>query len=198
MTKISPLTKSEKLFELFLHANDLRFIRIVVESDPRPDYQVSFDGFDLIFEITQIDKDKNFGKISSRTPGSHIRSKISQKRKQIKWGTDQGIPSILLVNNQLDLVFQMFGTEEGDFIAAMYGEYTLAVNKVSGQITDAYHGKNQSLREDTNTSFSAVGRLYTRENLPKILIFENVFTKSKIPYDKLPCCFEVRRFAITT
>jgi hypothetical protein len=44
---------------------------------------------------------------------------------KVQYGAKQGIPSVLLVYNNLDPL-HLFGTEDHDFIAAMYGEYTLS------------------------------------------------------------------------
>ena len=52
--------------------------------------------------------------------GDHIRSKIAEARRQVQYGAKQGIPSVLLVYNNLDPI-HLFGTEDQDFISAMYG-----------------------------------------------------------------------------
>ena len=69
---------------------------------------------------------------------------------------------ILLIYNNLDPVFQMFGTEEMDFTTAMYGELTILLDKNTRQSSEMFNGKNQSLQPRKNTSFSAVGRLCDR------------------------------------
>jgi hypothetical protein len=68
-------------------------------------------------------------KSSSRTLGDHIRRRIESSKKQIQFGAKQGIPSILLIYNNIDPVFQDFGTEPMDFTAAMYGAYTILINR---------------------------------------------------------------------
>src|SRR5450755_4640545 len=67
------------------------------------------------------------------TPGDHVRRIIDRSKKQIQYGAAQGIPSILLIYNSLDPVFQNFGTEDHDFTAAMYGEYTILIDKNTRQ-----------------------------------------------------------------
>jgi hypothetical protein len=62
---------------------------------------------------------------------------------------------------------------------------------------DAFHGRNKSLGEAKNTSFSAVGRLYLVRGKLKVTLFENVYAKVKIPFDVLPSCFEVKKVDIT-
>jgi hypothetical protein len=203
--KKPPLTTSEKLFESFLESNSLVFERIppaTIQNERRPDYKVFIADQWLVFEITEITADKSFGQkvsiaplisSSTRTLGDHIRTKISEKKKQIQWGIDRSMPSILIIHNKLDS-FQMFGTEETDFIAAMYGEYTLNIKKDG--TTTIFNGRNQTLRESLNTSFSALGFLYQDKNQLRVILYENVFAALKVPYDQLPPPFEVKRFAL--
>jgi hypothetical protein len=162
----------------------------------------------LVFEVKELAEDKNFGvvkdpsmpdiKSHSRTVGDHVRRRIEGSKRQIQYGAKQSIPSILLIYNNLDPVFQMFGTEDMDFTTAMYGEYTVILNKNTKGASDWFNGKNQLLQESKNTSFSAVGRLCDRAEETAVTLFENVFAKIKVPYDQLPPCFDVRRVEIST
>jgi hypothetical protein len=201
-------TKSESLFEGFLATNNLPFEKIEEDTTPRPDYHVSIGGSDIIFEIKELEEDGNFGvvkdpsypyiKSSSRTLGDHIRRRIERSRKQIKFGADQGIPSILLIYNNIDPVFQDFGTEPMDFKAAMYGAYTILINRENRTASDWFNGKDQMLQESKNTSFSAVGHLCDRDGRTTVTLYENVFAKVKVPYALLPACFDVRRIDVST
>ena len=104
-------TKSEELFENYLNRNGLVFEKIEEDTSPRPDYLVHIGNLDLIFELKEFDMDENFDvigdpsrpdiKSSSRTLGDHVRRRIDGSRKQIQYGTKQGIPSILLIYNSL-------------------------------------------------------------------------------------------------
>ena len=200
-------TKSEELFESFFAQNTLLFEKIEEQESPRPDYLVSVGQLKLVFEVKELSEDDNFGVIKdlerpnikshSRTLGDHIRRKIEASRKQIQYAANHGIPSILVIYNNLDPAFQMFGTEDMDFTAAMYGEYTILLNKETGKASDWFNGKNQLLQENKNTSFSAVGRLCDRDSEITLTLFENVFAKVKIPYDDLPHCIEVRRIDVS-
>ena len=128
-------TKSEELFENFLARNNVPFEKIEEETSPRPDYLISVGNQQIMFEVKELAKDKNFGVVKdlskphithgSRTVGDHVRRRIEGLKKQIQYGANQGIPSILIIYNSLDPVFQAFGTVDMDFTAAMYGEYTL-------------------------------------------------------------------------
>lgn len=212
-------TKSETLFESFLAANNLPFEKIKEKTAPRstrqsgensrPDYQVSIGKLNLIFELKELTDDENFGvvkdpgrpdiKSHSRTLGDHVRRRIEGARKQIQYGAKLGVPSVLLIYNSLDPVFQLFGTEDMDFTAAMYGEYTIILSKQKARAaSDWFNGKNQLLQKSKNTSFSAVGRLCDRKDDITVTLFENVFAKIKIPYDELPACFDVRRVQVST
>jgi hypothetical protein len=112
-------TKSETLFEGFLTANNLPFEEIKEQTTPRPDYRVSVGGGEIIFELKELAADENFGvvedpacphiKSHSRTLGDHVRRRIESSKKQIQFGAKQGIPSVLLIYNNIDPVFQSFG-----------------------------------------------------------------------------------------
>jgi hypothetical protein len=197
-------TTSETVFEGFLTANQITFERIQEATTPRPDYLVHAGDLKLIFEVKELAADDNFRetddpsspfiRVHSRIVGDHVRRKISEAKKQIQYAAKQGVPSILLIYNNLDPL-HLFGTENGDFITAMYGEYTLLIDKITkNTVGEPFYGRNQSLSEIKNTSFSAVGRLHPKAG---ITLFENAFAKVKIPYDKLPSCFEVKRVEIT-
>jgi hypothetical protein len=200
-------TKSEETFESFLAANNLPFEKIKEDTTPRPDYLVSIGDLKLVFELKELAEDENFGVIAdpahphikshSRTVGNHVRRRIEGSRKQIHYGAKQGIPSVLLIYNNLDPVFQMFGTEDMDFTTAMYGELTVLLNKKTREASELFHGKNQLLQKNKNTSFSALGRLCDRGGEITVTLFENVFSAVKIPYDLLPPCFDVERINIS-
>jgi hypothetical protein len=201
-------TKSEELFEKFLDDNNLAFEKIKEGTTPRPDYLVSVGNAKVIFELKELTEDENFGvvkdpahphiKSHSRTVGDHVRRRIESSKKQIQYGAKQGIPSVLLIYNNVDPVFQAFGTEDMDFIAAMYGEFTIMLDKSTRQSSEMFNGKNQLLQERKNTSFGAVGRLCNRGGDTTVTLFENVFSKVTVPYGCIPPCFEVRRVEVST
>jgi len=204
-------TKSEQLFETFLTANNVQFEKIEEIKERgayRPDYLVTLGNLQLVFELKELAEDDNFGvvddptkpyiKSHSRTVGDHVRRRIDSSKKQIQYGATQGIPSILLIYNNLDPVFQMFGTEEMDFTTAMYGELTILLDKNTRQSSEMFNGKNQTLQQRKNTSFSAVGRLCDRGGKTSVTLFENVFSKVTVPYEQLPPCFEVCRVEVST
>ena len=200
-------TKSEELFESFLKANNVPFEKIKEDTSPRPDYLVSIGDLKVVFELKELAEDENFAvvkdsahphiKSHSRTLGDHVRRRIEGSKKQIQYGARQGIPSVLLIYNNLDPVFQMFGTEDVDFTTAMYGELTLLLNKKTRETSDLFNGRNQLLQENKNTSFSAVGRLCDRGGKITVTLFDNVFSKVKMPYEQLPPCFDAKRIEIS-
>ncbi|MDR5726638.1 MAG: hypothetical protein RB191_04125 [Terriglobia bacterium] len=201
-------TKSEGLFEGFLATNNLPFEKIKEDETPRPDYRVSVCGSEIIYELKELVQDVNFGvvkdptypriKSSSRTLGDHIRRRIESSKKQIQFGVNQGIPSVLLIYNNIDPVFQDFGTEPMDFTAAMYGAYTMLINRESRTGSDWFNGKDRMLQESKNTSFSAVGHLCDRGGRTTVTLYENVFAMVKVPYSQLPACFNVQRINVLT
>lgn len=188
--------KAEALFESFCDGHELLWEKITPGENRRPDYLLSMNGQSVYCEIKQIDKDSNFQKndgVSSRTVGSHIRQKISDAKKQIQLGAKIGAPSILLVYNNLDPM-QFFGTEQHDFIAAMYGELTVVVKDT--RIVDSYQGRNSSLRSNHNTSFSAIGHIRQAATGPIIRLYGNVFACNPLNVELLPQCFEFVHVAV--
>jgi len=89
------------------------------------------------------------------------------------------------------------GIEDHDFSTAMYGEYTLTLDRSTGAKLDAFHGRNQSMRKEWNTEFSSIGRLKRGSERMAVTLFENVFSRVSIPYEKLPACFDARRVKIS-
>jgi hypothetical protein len=170
-------TKSETLFESFLATNELLFEKIKEDTTARPDYRVTLGNNDIIFELKELAEDENFGvvkdpaylhiKSHSRTLGDHVRRRIEGSKKQIQYGARQGIPSVLLIYNNIDPVFQAFGTEPMDFIAATYGAYTILLNKETRAASDWFNGKDRMLQPAKNTSFSAVGHCATGAEKPR-------------------------------
>jgi hypothetical protein len=190
----APLTVSEAKFEEFLRASGLRFERVAEANTPRPDYLVTSGELQLMFEVKELTKDDNFAQglfaVSSRTVGDHIRSKITQAREQVRFGAKSGIPSILLIYNDIDPL-HLFGTEQHDFTAAMYGERTLLIQ--TGRVVADYQGRNKSFSQDKKTYFSALGRLWPCHGKMTVTLYENLFAALPVPYDTLPSCFEVVR-----
>lgn len=186
-------TVSETLFEEFRWFNALPFERINEGTAPTPDYLVVLNGVDTYVEVKQIDEDEAFAPTRmSRTLGSHIRAKINQARDQVRSAASQRAPAILLIYNNLDPL-QSFGTEQQDFIAAMYGEPTIRVSLDTGKILDAFHGRNKSLRAGKNDSFSAVGRLRREAIAPHVHVYENIYAKIPLDYASLPTCVSYNR-----
>jgi hypothetical protein len=205
---VSLKTKSEELFESFLTANALPFEKIKEDTTPRPDYLVWVADTKIIFELKELAEDEHFGvvkdpayphiKSHSHTLGDHVRRRIESSRKQIQYGAKQRIPSVLLIYNNIDPVFQMFGTEPMDFTAAMYGAYTILLNRGTRATSDWFNGKDQMLQPQKNTSFSAVGHLCDRGGTTSVTLFENVFAKENLPNNQLPSCFDVPHIEVST
>lgn len=190
-------TRSERLFESFCDANGLSWTRVDETSTPTPDYLVSMSSGQVYFEIKQIDDDANFTRpdgVSSRTVGDHVRSKINEARGQIQAGAALGIPSVLLIHNNLDPL-QLFGTERHDFIAAMYGEMTVVLK--GGKIVDSFQGRNSTLRQNHNSSFSAVGHLRRSPTGATVETYENIFARNRLDPSALPECLGFLRIEVT-
>lgn len=193
---MSAATVSEQLFEQFCVANSLPFRRLPAGQTPTPDYELELGGATVRVEIEQIESKAGinpFG-VSTRTVGKHLRKKITDARRQAKASSNDGYPTILLVYNLVDEPFQSFGTEPHDFIAAMYGEFT--VRLVDGKATDSYNGKNAKFRRDAYTYFSAVGHLRRTSGAPEVVLYENAFAERALSWNHLPSCIQVQRVEV--
>lgn len=189
-------TKAESLFEEFCNSNNIPFEKIPEGVQPTPDYKVALNGEAIFVEVKQIDEDDDFTELGgSRIVGDHVRTKINEARKQAKVASNQGTPAILLIYNNLDPL-QMFGTEPHDFTTAMYGEITVVLDPKENRITDSYHGRNQSFRENKNASFSAVGGIYRTKKGLNVLIYENVFAEHPLNFSSLPDCIKATRIEL--
>lgn len=189
-------TEAEVIFEFFCNRHVLDWKKIPEKDSPTPDYVINCDGQVIYFELKQIDSDEKFDKsgksVSSRTVGSHVRKKIGESKKQVQTGAKEGAPSVLLIYNNLDSL-QLFGTEQHDFIAAMYGEMTVRIGIKDNKILDSFHGRNSLLREAQNTSFSAVGHLRRTIDGASVLLYENIYALNPLNLELLPACLEFRR-----
>src|SRR3954462_4966599 len=122
-------TRSEALFEAFLTANSIPYEPVPTVPDAqRPDYRATLGAVAVLFEVKELTENSAYDfetgpgacKINSSTLGDHIRGLITRSKKQIQYGAKQGIPSVLVVYNNMD-PFQLLGTGPQDFEAAMYG-----------------------------------------------------------------------------
>jgi len=196
VNSMSTATAGESTFESFCRSHQIPCKKIDERVEATPDYEVFLGGVTAYVEVKDIEEDENFGRpVRTRTVGSHVRAKIGEARPQLQPAARAGAPTLLLIYNALD-PYQSFGTEEHDFLAAMYGEFTVSISLSTNKIADSFHGRNRSLAADKNTSFSAIGGIYTRTGGASVVIYENVFAKNPIDFASLPACFEARRVTV--
>lgn len=182
---MSITTKSEFLFEKFCKENSLVFERIPEGVGKSPDYTLNFGGIDVAFEIKQLEEIKGFdpGGISSRIPGESIRRCITDAKAQIQAPGRNGMPAVLLIYNASD-PWQVFATEPHDFTSAMYGEITLRF--ADGKFGSYFHGRNSRVQPALNTSFSAIGHLRDPHDRIEVILYENLYARNPLPFDKVP------------
>ncbi|PPU71225.1 hypothetical protein XmelCFBP4644_17015 [Xanthomonas melonis] len=131
----------------------------------------------------------------SRTIGWHVRQKIVEARGQLRAAASVGMPAVLLICNTVD-PFQLFGTEQHDFISAMYGELTVHIDTCGNAASDLFHGRNATLRESANTSFSGVGHLRETSSGAEVIIYENLFAAHPLPFGDIPDCITAVRMEL--
>lgn len=193
---MSTQTAGELTFERFCRTHQISCTKVLEGLESTPDYEVVINGVTVYVEVKDIEDDENFrGPVKSRTVGSHVRAKIHEAKAQLQPVARAGARTLLLIYNALDPYYS-FGTEQHDFLAAMYGEFTVAISLSSNRIVDSFQGRNKSLAEDKNTSFSAVGGIYAANGGVSVVIYENVFAKNRIDFSLLPACIDARRVTI--
>lgn len=186
-------TKSEALFETFCGQNSLDWERVPTGATKTPDYRLRFGTTTVAFEIKQIETSAGFNTagVSSTAVGNRVRYKIADARKQLQTVAASGEPAVLLIYNAVDPI-QLFGTEQHDFICAMYGELTVHLS--NGHLGEPFHGRNARLRTGANTSFSGLGHLRRlRGGGASITVYENVYAGHPLPFAHLPSSIEVMR-----
>ena len=190
-------TISEHLFEDFCVQHNLDCQRVAEGTEKTPDYHLRFGETTVAVEIKQIESLEGFNPdgVSSRTVGSHVRQRISEARHQLKSVARSGIPTILLIHNAVDPA-QLFGTEQHDFLSAMYGELTIRIHRFTLERSPVFHGRNARLQQDLNTSFSGVGHLQKSINGASITVYENVYASQPLPFHALPPSIDVVRVEI--
>jgi len=160
---------------------------------------VTLNGKEYVFEIKQLDKDIRRQDGSwILTSGALIRKVITKKNSQVRSWAEKGVPTILLIYNNFDQPLQRLGTDQHDFIAAMYGEPTLLIDKTSLKVVDSFNGKNDKCQPQSNTSFSAVGSMSKRLAEIELELYENMYAKVAIDYASLPSCVNVHRVQLKT
>ncbi|MCS3748074.1 hypothetical protein FHY18_003702 [Xanthomonas arboricola] len=187
-------TTSEQLFETFCAHHRLDCQRIAETSSRTPDYHVWLGSTLVAVEIKQIESDRGIDPdgVWSRTIGWHVRQKIVEARGQLRAAASVGMPTVLLIYNTVD-PFQLFGTEQHDFFSAMYGELTVRIDTCGNAASDLFHGRNATLRENANTSFSGVGHLRATRSGAEVIIYENVFAAHPLPFGDIPDCIAAVR-----
>ena len=77
----------------------------------------------------------------------------------------------------------------------MYGEMTVVLKR--REIDESFHGRNSTLRDRHNTSFSAVEHVLASPRGPAVQLYGNVFARNRLDYDSRPACIEVFRVEVT-
>jgi hypothetical protein len=156
--------------------------RVEAGTEKSHDYELDLGGStNVAVEVEQIASKRGLGDrgLSIRNVGWHVRVKISEARNQIRAASHCGMPTVLLIYNAVDPM-QLFGTEQHDFLAAMYRDLTVRI--VRGVAQDPFRDRNAALQQDGNTSFSAIGRSMGRRDGVYVTLYENVFARHPLSY----------------
>lgn len=192
--------KSEIKFKEYCVHHKIRCEKIPETNESTPDFLININGIDVYVEIKQIDENKGFlgdGSVNSRIVGKLVGNIIKNKstKKQMKYASLRNSPAILLIYNNLDPL-QLFGTEEHDFVHAMFGKYSVQINRETHECSQPFYGEDKSFRINKNINFSAVGRISDRNDVIEIHLWENPYAKNKLDFDDFPKCIKFTRVSI--
>ena len=190
-------TVSEEIFEEFCASHSLVCRKIPHADTKTPDYELILGETVVCVEIKQIEAISGFSEqgVSSRTVGDQVRRQIESAREQMRAAADLELPTILLIYNAVD-PWQVFGTEDHDFLTAMYGELTIRIRISDGAKAAPFHGRNAKFRKGAKLYFSAVGHLSSAAGDIRVRLFENVYAQNPLPFDAMPACFGLKRIEL--
>jgi hypothetical protein len=127
-------TQSEKWFEDYCVNSEITCKRILEDTNPTPDYELTMDGQQIIVEVKEITRnreeresyrlvlERGYGNVLSDTPGDRVRKKITDSSPQIKARTHGVYPSILVLCDLLHGCGQITGhLDPYNIRVAMYG-----------------------------------------------------------------------------
>ncbi len=188
-------TVSEAIFTAFCKEHALDWRRVPAGAGKTPDFMVRMGRMPVAVEIKQIETAAGFNPhgVSSRKVGAEIRKRMDEARGQMQSAAKDGCPAVLLIHNKVDS-WQIFGTEPHDFIGAMYGDLKISI--LANRLGPLYREGNDRLRQDRNTSFSAVGHLLHYCSGIRVVLYENVHAAKPLPFEDVPACIEVVRMQL--
>jgi hypothetical protein len=189
------VTYSERLFADFCKSNHIACEVIHTGPGKTVDFEICISGSQIAVEVEALESMSgwNPGGVHTRKPGVHVRRKIEEARKQVQAAADAGLPTILLIYNAVDPM-QLFGTEQHDFLAAMYGDLTWQLDAAG--VNGLFHGRSSAFREKMNTSFSAVGHLCQTDSGANVHLYENAHARLRLPYSTFPKCIAFNRVQV--
>lgn len=165
----------EKLFYEICEFQGWDSKKIKEKEEKTPDFEVKTTKGQFIAEVKQFEYDYEFGEVLSYTTGNKVRAAIKKAKDQLQ---GHEFPSLLALLDTRGM--GLTGYE--NILSAMYGALTINVNKVTGEAGPMFHGRDAKMRENWNTSISAVAAIsYSGANKqdlkPHIVIYHNMYAK---------------------
>ena len=189
-------TCSERIFENLCAAHSVPCERIQEGTSKTADYLIQMSNVEIVAEVKEIErnsaeresdrllKERGYGERLTNEPGDRVRNKIRKASPQIKRLTAGTKPGMLILfdggraNGHLDpynLRVAMRGLEQ----------VHIAVPRDPAQApyaTGMSHGPKKKMTEDSNTSISALAKIYSIDkDTTKLEIYHN--RHAKIPID---------------
>lgn len=140
------------------------------------DFTVEATNIKFLVEVTHIESEEDWkeGYCYTKIVGKKLREIIDRKKSQIKAHCEREcLPILLMVYDESKITHSF----QEDVCASMFGELTISFDKKTNKTSEAFHGKKSTIREDMNTSISALG-IRNR--------FSNTIRVYKNPYAKYP------------
>lgn len=186
---MSKQTKSEYEFEKFCGLMHIFYRKVHESQQQRPDYEIVLSDQQVLVEVKQFDPNpeeqeviilQNQGKASafSIEPGKRLRKAIHEANRQLKSLSKGKIPSLLIV---YDNTPHKFHTIDYSVRTAMLGldEINFYISKKPQEpvtFGETFSGKKgRALRQNANTSISAIAVLQPFWHNVDLVVFHNKF-----------------------
>lgn len=193
-------TQSEEIFEKFCADCGISCHRIDERDEKAADYELSLSGTDVIFEVKEFERNKEekesdrlleergYGKCLSNVPGDRVRSKLRKASPQIKRLTDGVKPGVLIL---FDRGYLYGHNDPYNILVAMSGLEQIHISvpnnpNKSPYATGMSHGPKKKMTETANTSISAIGTMYFKDNgVTQIDLYHNKYAAVSLVAERL-------------
>lgn len=191
----TPMTESERLFEEFCTRLGIRFERIDTRDNRRPDYRIWPSNVEVVCEVKQIEANarerRTLGAagrgeyiVTGGTPGSRVRSKITDASPQLRNLAKGRCPALLVLSAESFLRRHL---DEHQVRVAMYGLDTIIMDvprnaAVRAHAKNRKSGPKRKMTTGHNTTISAILELRRHgDRTVYCTVYHNRFAEMPLP-----------------